>query len=83
MAEKKTTGRLEGWYTVLYFGDLYQIQGNIYDDVKQRFHDGAFIHTSCINQLVTPIESLKEGMVVHTTYSKYLLGKPFSAELVK
>lgn len=64
------TGRLEGWY----WDDEYDIiYGYLYDDVKERWWDGARMHTSYINDG----RNQKEGDVVTTLNSVYLLGKPF------
>jgi hypothetical protein len=64
------TGTLENWdvdpnYPMLW-GDVY---GN------PKFEEGETVHTSYISRY--QLEDLKEGVVVETTYSTYLLGKPF------
>jgi len=74
------TGRLEGWmvgatYTAL---QEYIIWGYCYEDVRSRFRDGTQIHTSGIKLTDYPIDELKEGMVVKTRNSAYMLGKPFA-----
>jgi len=63
------TGRLEGW--------LYQngvIWARIYDDKLKRFFDGTEISTSPV---VSPAKDRKEGKVIQTRGSTYLLGKKF------
>jgi len=61
----KITARLENWQLV--FNNLY---GDIYDDSKNRFEDGKWIKLSKINAV-----ELKEGDIIQTMNSKYLLGK--------
>lgn len=72
MSKIKITGRLEGWHQ----DNLYEfiLWGNIFGDSKQRFRDGTRIHTSYI---VTPSDEWKEGAVVKTRNSTYLLGTPY------
>ena len=66
--------RLENWAFVPQMGYLV---GDVYGDEKGRFVDGCFIHTSQVKQ--NP-ETFKEGVVVKTKYSTYILGVPFSAK---
>lgn len=73
-AQQQVTGRLEGWSIILMYEDMYYLVGHVYDDIKGRFVDGALIHTSIITEGRHPHAQLKEGDVVHTTYSSYLLG---------
>ena len=61
------TGRIEEW--VLWNGKIW---GNIFDDKKGRFEDGIHIHTSSI---VPEGQKCKEGAVITTRNSAYLLGK--------
>lgn len=74
-AEKKTrleakpknevTGRLENWR----WSPLEHVYwGNIYDDIRGRFFDGQYIHTSYV--------ICAEGDIAHTLNSTYKLGKP-------
>ncbi len=63
-------GRLESW-SVAY----NSVIGNIYYDSKDRFYDGALIRTSKVQE--PALEELKEGDVVETRNSKYVLGKPY------
>ena len=79
------TGRLEDWYIAGSISDWEDaskyigfIWGTIYDDAKNRFPDGSIIHTSAIWK--NKLENLKEGDIVETQFSSYLLGKPFSVE---
>jgi hypothetical protein len=62
------TGRLENW--VPQFNILW---GHVHDDVRKRFEDGTWIHTSSIFNV--NLKDLKEGDVVQTLNSSYLLGK--------
>jgi len=68
---KEITGRLEGW---IYDADYNVLWGFIYDDTRKRFRDGEYIHTSGIPR-GKRIE-FKEGMIVDTLNSSYLLGNP-------
>ena len=63
------TGRLEDW---AYVGGV--IYGSIFGDKLKRFHDGAEIHTSPV---ASPVKDLKEGNVIQTRGSTYLLGKKY------
>lgn len=60
--------KLENWKAVSYDdGDFTLIWGNIYDDEKGRFRDGAYIHTSKV------LSSTETGVQTLNTY--YTLGK--------
>jgi hypothetical protein len=65
------TGRLENWGLT---DDKKNLFGNIFEDAKERFTDGQYIKT-------TPqfgnmdLDDLKEGDLVVTKSSVYLLGK--------
>ena len=48
--------------------------GEIFGDKKERFNDGSWIHTSYMEPDV--ISGAKEGIVVRTLNSAYLLGAP-------
>jgi hypothetical protein len=65
-----TTGRLEGWYREQVSNKEFVINANIFDDVHGRWKDGHPIHTSAIKN-----RQLKEGDIVTTRNSTYLLGK--------
>lgn len=70
------TGRLEGWYLETYAkGSI--VWDYLYDDTRNRWWDGARIHTS---KILSGIKDLKEGDVIITMNSSYLLGKPFEKE---
>ncbi len=62
----EVTGRLDSWYP---FG--YGIAGAIHGDKDKRFVDGTTIRTSTVQGDMT---NLKEGDVIQTINSKYLLG---------
>ncbi|MGL1886294.1 MAG: hypothetical protein OCD76_07245 [Reichenbachiella sp.] len=68
----KVTGRLEDWYRSqpASYEDEFMIWGDCYDDIHKRFPDGMVIHTSGIKN-----REVKEGDVVKTRNSTYLLGK--------
>ena len=62
-------GQLEDWF--LQQGMVY---GRIFADRKCRFPDGFFLHTSEV--LEASHKPLKEGAIIETCNSVYLLGKP-------
>jgi len=64
------TGRIENWTRVQVTAKEFVIYGNLYEDSKERFEDGTPIKTSGIKNT-----ALKEGDVVTTRNSKYLLGQ--------
>ena len=66
----KPTARLENWK---YDSMWHCFNGYIFDDVRMRFPDGSYIYTS---HCVEP--DAKEGDIIHTLNSTYLLGKPAS-----
>lgn len=67
MSNEEVTGRLENWYLHGYV----LLVGDIYDDIRGRFEDGQSIHTSAIKDNG---DNIKEGDVVQTRNSRYLLG---------
>lgn len=67
--DQKPTGRLEEW--TFSHGRIW---GIIYEDKLKRFRDGTEIRTSTV---VSPAKDRKEGRVVETRNSRYLLGKKF------
>lgn len=67
----KPTGRIENWHLCSFAGG-YWLEGNVHEDARGRFPDGAYFHTSGI---VGDHADLKEGSVVQTVYSIYILGK--------
>ena len=70
-SEQVITGRLERWAVQHSPSrDEFIIWGNVYDDIHSRFRDGTWIHTSGIKA-----RDVKEGDVVTTRNSTYLLGK--------
>lgn len=72
------TARLENWTLDR---DHYILWGNINEDIKDRWCDGTYIHTSGIMNCVSSTENeilpddLHEGCLVYTYNSIYLLGK--------
>lgn len=73
--EEEITGRIENWVF-----DSECIWGNLYDDVHKRWEEGTHVYTS---KVVSPKDNIKEGEVVKTQNSKYLLGKPYEKVLNK
>lgn len=72
-SEQEITGTLENWHKDLHYPVIW---GNVYDDTRERFYDGAHIHTSAIPGIKGM--DLKEGDVVKTLNSTYKLGKASS-----
>lgn len=70
------TARLELWYKEPTVADMVIIFGRIFDDSEGRFNDGDYIYTSDFKD-----RELKEGDVVQTRNSRYLLGKPMKKVL--
>lgn len=69
---KTITGRLENWTKGNSTTDgTFLIWGDLYDDVNERWASGSRIHTSNIKE-----REVKEGDIVETLNSAYLLGKP-------
>lgn len=71
--QKHIDARLENWFTqeiTRYATESCVIFGYIFDDKKGRFKDDTWISTSFINKT-----EFKEGEVVETMNSRYLLGK--------
>lgn len=60
------TARLENWKKA-----GYSVDGDIYDDAKFRFSNGTRIRTSDLRAG----QDLKEGVIIETMNSTYLLGK--------
>lgn len=70
------TASIKNWALVdLGKGDAC-ITGNIYGDTKQRFEDGDFIRTSKFRLACHP-EAFKQGEMVRTAHSVYLLDEPW------
>jgi len=67
------TATLEDWNALQLGGeDGVIIYGRIYNDTKNRFEDGKMICTSLILA-----QTCKEGVIVTTENSTYLLGKEY------
>jgi len=71
------TGRLDGWFVSELATGIYRLNGYVSGDVRGRFSDGEFIHTSAVFQADQPSSELKEGDIVKTMYSSYKLGGKF------
>lgn len=69
---EEITGTLDQWYYehMMEGTNIYRIWGHVYGDSKGRFFDGDLMHTSGVIG-----NHWKEGDIVTTVYSKYLLGK--------
>lgn len=77
--KSEVTGRLENWQvTESVFMSTKCIHGDLYEDIHERWEPGQAMFTSKLkNQKSRP----KEGDVVETQNSRYLLGVP--AEEIK
>lgn len=67
-----TTARLENWLIDNKSGCLI---GDIYEDTQKRWLDGTKIKTSRILPMSVQSQVAKEGAVIFTKNSSYLLGK--------
>lgn len=67
---KEITGRLEGWFLDSANNILW---GGLHDDIRKRWQDGQHIHTSDLKS--SNPAGFKEGDIVETRNSSYLLGK--------
>jgi len=73
------TGRLENWFPVAAHTEGHiVVWGEIYDDVHERWLDGHQVRTSYF-----PERPLKEGDLIKTLNSLYLLGQPIVANVGK
>lgn len=65
---------LHDWILIQWPGydDVHVIAGVVTGDRKGRFADGRGIHTSMI---LTPVGRIREGSVVQTLNTRYLLGE--------
>ena len=73
---EEITGRLEYW---IYDERNNIFWGDLYGDVHNRWRDGQDIHTSTVTTPEAPLS--KEGDVIETLNSKYLLGKKMEVAL--
>lgn len=72
LTDREITGRLESWW----YDELnHVLWGNLYEDTKGRWWDGAQIHTSVLSMPRNP--DLSEGMIIKTRNSTYLLGEKY------
>jgi len=65
-------GILEQWYDYWPSDNVVMAVGFIMGDKKNRFYEGMQIHTSKVH---TPFEEWREGAIIETNNSKYMLGK--------
>lgn len=65
---------LHDWILIEWLGydGAYVIAGVVAEDRKGRFANGRGIHTSMI---LTPVDRIREGSVVKTLNTRYLLGE--------
>lgn len=68
--QSSITGTLENWW---YDKGWMCFRGNLYGDTRGRWVDGQHIYTSHC-----PMPEAKEGDIIKTMNSFYLLGRPFS-----
>jgi len=61
-------GRIENWYV----NTLGSISGNLYDDPRQRFNEGAFIDTSYVVKLDEELANLETRNTVYDIGEKDL-----------
>ncbi len=71
MTATKITGYLENWY---YDEMNHVIWGHLVGDIRKRWHDGAYIHTSNLRLSKDKAKDLQDGDTVHTMNSIYILG---------
>ncbi|AUR89844.1 hypothetical protein NVP1133O_43 [Vibrio phage 1.133.O._10N.222.51.E4] len=72
MSTKQTTGRIESW---AYDKKQNVIIGELYDDIGGRWIDGTMISTSRLKPMSMQVSTPKEGSIIVTLNSTYLLGK--------
>lgn len=68
----KVTARIENW---AFNKKQNVIIGDIYDDIYCRWRDGTLITTSLLKPMSMQVSSPKEGAIMETLNSSYLLGK--------
>lgn len=72
----EVTGRLENWF----WDEKHNIVwGDLYEDTRGRWREGQHIHTSWVQSHIEG--QAREGDVIETLNSTYLLGKEFIKEL--
>lgn len=70
--DKEVTGRLIDWE---YDPINHVIWGHLVEDIRKRFRDGAKIHTSNLSVSRDKAKELKNGDLVKTRNSLYLLSE--------
>lgn len=73
--KEEITGRLENWYVSQVTEKELVVNGNIYNDIRNRWEDGTHIHTSGVKN-----SWFEEGDLIDTRNSIYLLGKKYKEE---
>lgn len=71
--DEKPTGRMEHWHLCTEGWASGCLYGDLYEDKRHRWREGQGIRTSPVQDLTV---DLREGVVVATKNSTYLLGKP-------
>lgn len=66
------TARLENW---AYNKKMNIIVGDCFGDIHDRFADGSSIQTSRLKPMSMQVSAPKEGVIMATLNSSYLLGK--------
>lgn len=70
----EVTGTIKGWKPYRVNDRFYILYGYIFEDIRRRWADGQWIHTSMIDSKQFPIDKLSKGAVVNTLNSRYKLG---------
>jgi hypothetical protein len=79
ITDGEITGRIENWSIDSDFVDGYTVvRGHVHDDVRGRWREGQYVRSSAL--VGDCFDHLKEGDIVRTLNSKYLLGKPKQKE---
>lgn len=68
------TGTLENWYVEDTLGNEYLLHGYLYGGLRNRWENGSPVRTSGVSEDKHPMADLKEGDIVETRNSTYLLG---------
>lgn len=76
--EEAVTGTLEGWFVdSTTFKGYNVLRGHLINDIRKRWYEGCVIRTSAVQ---TKLEDIKEGAIIETENSLYLLGKEYVTE---
>jgi hypothetical protein len=75
---REITGTLENWSVQKYGKTSFIVWGNLNGDVRTRWSEGQFIHTS--NVVGVSSDDIKEGDTIQTLNSVYKLGEEAHSE---